>query len=110
MKFDEMWPHLERIPESEATSIYKAAGSDKKYRVQVAGLFAACICMLAAFSFAIPGFYRTYHPNLMVKLSVAGLSIGGIWLGIRLLQRLNQGFYNSAVMRQIHARNTAGGA
>jgi hypothetical protein len=108
MKFDDLWPYLEPLSEAQVDSIYKAARSDQRYRVELYGLFAVALLSMTAFSFAVPAFYRTFHPALPFRLLLAAAALGAMWLGVSALIRLNREFYRRAVMRVLRAQGVAG--
>ena len=104
MTFDDLWQHLEPLTDNEVDAIYTAAGADKGYKIGLTCLCAAWLCGLAAYSFALPAFYRALHPGLLVKSGVVVVTLLAIFLSIKAAYAINQQLYNRAVMRQLGKR------
>lgn len=109
MKFGDLWPYLEPLSETQIDSVYKAASSDKRYRLELSGLFAVCLLVLTVFSFSVPAFYRTYHSMLTTRLILAAGGLGLIWLVVGALMRINRWLYDRAIMRVLRKLGLAGG-
>ena len=108
--FDNLWPHLEHLPQTEIDAIFKAAGTDRTFRLSLAGLFVLWVAAIAAYSFAVSAFYRAYKTDMPVKIALMALTFLGIWLSIRAAYSFIRQFYNRAVMRQVALRQHANGA
>jgi hypothetical protein len=104
MIFDDLWPHLETLTDSEVDAVYAAAGADKGYKTGLACICAAWLCGLAAYSFALPAFYRAFHPGLLVKSIVAVVTLLAIFLSIKAAYAINEQLFYRAVIRQLGKR------
>ena len=109
-RFDNLWPHLEHLPQTEIDAIFKSAGADRAFRLSLIGLFVLWVAAIAAYSFGISAFYRAYRPDLPVKIAVVALTFIGIWLSIKTAYSFIRHFYSRAVMRQLDLRQQTNGA
>jgi hypothetical protein len=109
-RFDNLWPHLEHLPQTEIDAIFKSAGTDRAFRLSLLGLFVILVAAMAAYSLAVSAFYRVYKPDMPVKIALLALTFIGIWLSIKCAYSFISHFYNLAVMRQIAMRQPTHGA
>lgn len=110
LEFSDLWPYLESLSEAEIDALYQQAGSDRRYRLELCGLFVGYLLGITAFSFAIPAFYRAFHPDKSFRIFLAVAALVGIWLSVGLLRKWVQHFFYRAVFRQITFRRAVDGS
>ena len=101
MKYGDVLQQFESLSESDADAALTAAGSDKRYKLELAGLFVACVLGAAAISFGITAFYRSIHPGIWFKSFLAIAALAGIWLSVVLLRLAVHWCYWHAVARHL---------
>ena len=109
MKFDELWPYLESLPQSEVDSLYAAADKDLRLKFESYGLFVSLLGLLFAIGYLVwPTIHHTFTPDRLARSVMALLFVAGIWLGMRGILALSVRLFNRSVMRELRRRGIPG--
>ena len=99
MKYEDLLQQFASLSESDADAALKAAGSDKRYKLELAGLLVAYILGIVAVSLAVPAFYSIFQPGIWFRSFLAVAALVGIWLSVHFLRLVIHRFYWQAIVR-----------
>ena len=104
LSFDDMWPHMEHLSDEEIDAISSAAGNSIRYKACLYGSYLVFLLAVTAIFYFVRATYHSHGASAAVTLATILLAILAIWFGARLLVRINQKFFNEAVMRELRFR------
>jgi uncharacterized membrane protein YfcA len=104
LSFDDLWPHMEHLSDEEIDAINSVAGNSIRYRASLYGGYLVFLLAVTAIFYFVRATYLSHEPFAAVTLATLLTAVLAIWLGARLLSRLNHKIFNEAVMRELRFR------
>ena len=108
MKFDDIWPHLESLAESEVDALFKLARKNVRYRLEFFGVFFGLLGILVSIGyFGSSAIIRTFHPGIPIRIIMALLYLSAIWFSGRALVSIGNSLFYRSVMRELHTNSNS---
>jgi hypothetical protein len=101
VKYKYLLRQLASLSENDVNAAIKAANSDRRYKLALAGIISVYLLGIVAFSLAITAFYKAFQPGILFKYIFAAAVIAAIFFSVVVLRLTVHRFFWRAVARHI---------